>query len=72
MYPEIRREMKNQKVRMSDVASFLGISTPALSQKLAGKVPIKLFECYQILEFLRLPLDKIWFEFPAKRREDIA
>lgn len=64
MYPEIRKEMKRQKLRQADLAEYLGISAPALSQKLAGKVPIKLLECYRILEFLKVDPKRLPEFFP--------
>lgn len=64
MYPEIRKEMKRQKLRQVDLAEYLGISAPALSQKLAGKVPIKLIECYRILEYLSVDSCRLPEFFP--------
>lgn len=71
MYPLVIREMKRQKIRQADLAVFLGISAPALSQKLAGKVPIKLVECYRILEFLKVDPKRLPEFFPP-RKELIA
>lgn len=64
MYPLVIREMKRQKLRQADLAEYLGISAPALSQKLAGKVPIKLIECYRILEYLRVDASRLPEFFP--------
>lgn len=64
MYPLVIREMKRQKLRQADLAEYLGISAPALSQKLAGKVPIKLLECYRILEFLKVDSKRLPEFFP--------
>lgn len=64
MYPLVIREMKRQKLRQADLAEYLGISAPALSQKLAGKVPIKLIECYRILEFLKVDPKRLPEFFP--------
>ena len=64
MYPLVIREMKRQKLRQADLAEYLGISAPALSQKLAGKVPIKLLECYRILEFLNVDPKRLPEFFP--------
>lgn len=64
MYPLVIREMKRQKLRQADLAEYLGISAPALSQKLAGKVPIKLLECYRILEFLKVDPKRLPEFFP--------
>lgn len=67
MYPEIRKEMKRQKLRQADLAEYLGISAPALSQKLAGKVPIKLIECYRILEYLKVDPKRLPEFFPPRK-----
>ena len=64
MYPLVIREIKRQKLRQADLAEYLGISAPALSQKLAGKVPIKLLECYRILEFLKVDPKRLPEFFP--------
>lgn len=71
MYPEIRKEMKRQNIRLRDLAEYLGISTPALSMKLSGRSPIKLEECYKILQYLRIRPDLVFEYFPP-RKELIA
>ena len=67
MYPLVIREMKRQKLRQADLAEYLGISAPALSQKLSGKVPLKIEECYQILRYLRIDASRLPEFFPPRK-----
>lgn len=48
MYPALRKEMKERKVRGKDIARLLGFAEMSVSNKMTGVTPWRLNEAFMV------------------------
>ena len=63
-FTKLRMEMKERGVRGVDIAKALRISEPAVSNKMNGRVPWTLGECYKVLRLLNYDWPMLPILFP--------
>ena len=68
MYDTLRGELKAARLHQYDIAGWLGITPAAVSNRLNGKAPWPLEDCYKILVYLGKDVSEIITYFPPGGR----
>lgn len=64
-YEKLETRIFQSGVQKQDLAKMIGMSYQCLYMRLAGRTEWKLYEVYQIMNALEIPLEQITELFPA-------